>query len=60
MNCDLQSEVEPAPTLRLPPGLWPPLPPHYVISERGLQQWNQGIRQWEDEIYQQSEGLKKP
>ena len=24
------------PTLRLPPGLWPPLPPRYVISERPL------------------------
>lgn len=44
----------PEPTLRFPPGLWPPLPPRYVISERGLQQWKEGIRQWEDEVYQQS------
>ncbi|CAJ1424591.1 unnamed protein product, partial [Effrenium voratum] len=51
-----QDELGKAPeaTLRLPPGLWPPLPPRYVISERGLQQWKDGIRQWEEEVNQQS------
>lgn len=44
----------PEPTLRLPPGIWPPLPPRWVMSERGLEQWKEGIRQWENEVYQQS------
>lgn len=60
VNIELPEETVPilkAPeaTLRLPPqGMWPPLPPRYVISERGLQQWKDGIRQWEEEVNQQS------
>lgn len=37
----------PEPTLRFPPGLWPPLPPRYVISERCLQGLLDGwMAQW--------------
>ncbi|CAE8735730.1 unnamed protein product, partial [Polarella glacialis] len=35
------------------PVVWPPLPPRYV-SERDLPAWTMGIRQWEEELSQQS------
>ena len=33
-DLDAMYSQAPEPTLRFPPGLWPPLPPRYVISER--------------------------
>jgi len=33
--------------------VWPPLPPRYV-AERDLPKWMTGIRQWEEELHEQS------